>query len=104
MMPDGYHDVEQYYKEEPTFEEHLHEVMVALEEMLIKKHHDYGSENLKKHGVYGVIVRLDDKLTRVENLNKNNGKGEVTDESIRDTFGDIAGYSIMTMVMLDGKL
>jgi hypothetical protein len=103
-IPQGVHDVEQYYKDEPTFEEHLHDVMASLEEMLKKKHHDYGSANLEKHGVYGVLVRLDDKLARIENLSKKDEDAKVEDEKIRDTFADVAGYSIMTMIMIDGKL
>ena len=42
---------------------------------------------------FGIIVRLSDKIARLQNLVQNEGKPKV-DESIEDTLEDIAGYAI----------
>ena len=82
-----------------TYEESLTVVLFELKELLLKKHHDYGSANLLKHGMFGISVRLDDKLARFQNLLKNNGDASVTDEKISDTLFDIAGYAIQAILI-----
>jgi hypothetical protein len=59
-------------------------------ELMSNKHHDYGVNNINKFGKYGVLVRLSDKLCRLENLSKN-GKSP-RNESVTDTHLDIIGY------------
>jgi hypothetical protein len=98
-----------------TFEEELDSVLSSiqdkfpaqleeLKELLKKKHHDYGSGNLKKRGLLGIQVRLDDKFSRLDVLLKNNGEAHVNDESIEDTWRDIAGYSVMAICLMNDKL
>jgi len=71
-------------------------------EILEKKNHDYGDKNLTVFGLYGVAVRLCDKVMRLANLSL---KEAEVDESIEDTLKDIAGYAILALKLYrEGKL
>lgn len=63
-----------------------------LEAILLfeKKQLDYGSGNIADFGEFGVIVRLNDKVNRLKNLFKTQGKA--LNESIADTWVDITNY------------
>lgn len=76
------------------------EIVVMLEQ----KHHDYGARNLTRFGLFGILVRLSDKLARLENIIGNNLQAQVSDERIEDTFKDIIGYALQAILMLRGKL
>ena len=64
--------------------------------LLIKKQQDYGKENIGRFGRQGLLVRVNDKVARLENLLAT-GK-QPTNESIQDTVLDIVGYSIIGIV------
>ena len=64
-----------------------------------KKNADYASEadafkNFRRHGLKGIVVRMDDKVSRIDNFE---GKGffEVDDESIEDTLEDLINYCVV---------
>jgi len=66
-----------------------------------KKNHDYGNSfhNIyKRFGLLTSIIRLSDKLERLETLMITKNK---VDESIKDTLKDLANYSILTLIELD---
>jgi hypothetical protein len=90
--------------EELSIKENIDFIEIASEiaDMLIKKNADYGDENLTKHGMTGIIVRLSDKLARLENLQ---GKKGHIDETTEDTLKDIAGYAINALrLRREGKI
>jgi hypothetical protein len=60
-----------------------------------KKQRDYGSENIAKFGLNGLVIRMHDKIARLENLLKK--KSSPSNESIEDTLLDIIGYSIIAI-------
>ena len=67
-----------------------------------KKNHDYGNsfdQSLDKFGLIASVVRLSDKMNRIESLI--NKEAQVKDESIRDTIMDMANYCIMTAMCLN---
>jgi len=88
--------------------EYLKKNLKEMEELLIKKNHDYAEDSdvysgfkiCEKLGVCkaeeGIIVRITDKLGRVVQLLKKDAK--VSDESIHDTLIDLANYALL----LDG--
>lgn len=85
---------------EKTFEEradmHLR-ILQEIHDTYRKKNSDYGGSftNLyKKFGLVSPVIKLYDKLTRLESLI--NKEIEVVDESIEDTLLDMANYAIMT--------
>lgn len=74
------------------------------------KNHDYGNSfdnSLNKFGLIASIVRMNDKMNRLETLASK--RAEVKDESVEDTLLDLANYAIMTVMWLrnsrciDGK-
>lgn len=72
---------------------------------VIRKQHDYGPNNISKFGTYGLIVRLHDKIARLENLLSSTRKGTnlVQDETIFDTLTDIVGYCTVGLLWVDGR-
>ena len=66
------------------------------------KNHDYGDSfdnSLDKFGLIASIVRMSDKMNRLETLITK--EAQVKDESIKDTLLDLANYSIMTVMWLN---
>lgn len=71
------------------------------------KNHDYSKgddpfKNLRRHGVYGIVVRMDDKLARLDTMtNPKYGEPvmQVKDESFDDTAKDIAVYSLLSILL-----
>lgn len=64
-----------------------------------KKSMDYGSEedpyqNFRRHGAYGIVVRMDDKLARLNTFVRR-GNLEVVEESLEDTLLDLINYAIL---------
>ncbi|MDA0063060.1 DUF1599 domain-containing protein [Brachyspira hyodysenteriae] len=45
-----------------------------------------------------MAIRLEDKINRLKNL-KNN-KNQVTNESLKDTLLDIAGYCVLALIYI----
>ena len=73
--------------------------LIALHE---RKNKDYGGafyNTMRKFGIAALLIRLDDKLSRLISVTKN-GNNEVTDESIEDTLKDLASYAIMGLEYL----
>ena len=75
-----------------------HKIALEIAELLDQKWTDYGTENIKKFGSYGVLVRVSDKVERLINLSKRNNKPNF--ESVEDTWRDIAGYAILALIEL----
>jgi len=75
---------------------------IAIEriaDLLIKKQSDYGTANIARFGRTGLIIRLHDKVARLENLR---GSGGARNESIEDTLLDVIGYSVVGLMWEDG--
>jgi hypothetical protein len=66
---------------------------------LCRKQHDYGHGNINRFGMYGVVVRLSDKIERLDNLKNRNTKA--FHESTNDTLMDIVGYCVIALMILD---
>jgi hypothetical protein len=76
-----------------------------LTELYINKNRDYGDSfgnGFKEYGMLMPVIRLEDKLNRVKSLIKN--EAAVKDESLIDTLMDLANYSIMTIIELEGEI
>ncbi len=71
-----------------------------------KKNADYGDSFTKlfdKFGMQSAIIRLTDKLNRLESLNTTGKNVKVNDESVEDTLLDLANYAILTVIELRKK-
>jgi hypothetical protein len=82
------------------YDDHAAEVLNEAFELVKKKHRDYGTSNLKRHGLMGINVRLFDKLARVENLQNTSA---AVNESQTDTYMDMLGYCLQAILMMRGQ-
>lgn len=68
--------------------------------VIIRKQRDYGHENIARFGRIGLLVRLHDKVARLENLL---GSGNTpNNESIEDNIGDVIGYCTIGAMWEEG--
>ena len=64
---------------------------------LISKQRDYGPENIRRFGRRGLIVRMHDKIARLENLTSSSA--EPNNESIADNLLDVVGYAAIGIML-----
>lgn len=74
--------------------------LVAVSNLGCSKQHDYGTGNILAFGHDGIIVRISDKLARIENLQARGG--DALHEALEDSFTDIVGYCLIGLMLLDG--
>ena len=61
---------------------------------LVRKQRDYGHENIRRFGRQGIMVRMHDKVARLENLlSSADGGVKPSNESIDDNIMDVVGYA-----------
>jgi len=68
-------------------------------DLFTKKNADYG-DSFAKHGSVGVLVRLGDKLSRLQSVSSKQ-VSLVNTESVRDTLIDLHNYAAMAIMLLD---
>ena len=71
-----------------------------------KKNADYGdsfSASLDRYGALAAHVRMSDKINRLQSLVVRKQTAQVKDESIADTFLDLACYAVMRLVYIEMK-
>lgn len=68
---------------------------------LCKKQHDYGPNNILRFEQQGLMIRVWDKISRLDNLTQKDYDPEV-EESLIDTLLDIAGYSTIGIMLRRG--
>jgi len=71
-------------------------------EIFIKKNKDYG-DAYATHGVVGVLVRINDKLSRYTNITKNGIEINVSEETLRDTLMDLHNYAALAIMCMEPK-
>lgn len=70
-----------------------------------RKNHDYGNsfeDSLDQFGIVASIVRMSDKMKRLESLTDESKTQQVGSESLLDTLEDISNYAAMTACWLKG--
>jgi hypothetical protein len=75
-----------------------------LFDLLMKKHADYGPKNISQSPggpLNGLRVRMWDKLARINNLVESGATPE--NESLEDSFKDMANYAIIGLLVLKGQ-
>jgi hypothetical protein len=76
----------------------------AMAHLLVKKQLDYGPKNISHAPggpLNGLRVRMFDKISRINHLIDTGATPE--NESLRDSFMDLANYGIIAMMVLDGQ-
>ena len=92
-----------YLRETYVYLSKLEEVYQELLDTVIRKNIDYGSsfdKGVKDFGVPGFLIRLYDKENRIKNLSVQSDDGLVQ-ESLYDTLLDLAGYSLLTLILAE---
>ena len=76
-------------------------LVVAIENLAVldKKQRDYGSRNISEFGEIGILMRVWDKICRLKNLM---GKENPKNESIDDSWLDMANYAIIAILVRRG--
>lgn len=70
-----------------------------LADLLVRKNHDYGDSFSQQYGKYGLmsaLIRMDDKMRRLETLQ--GGEQAQVAESVGDTLQDLAGYALLAYI------
>ncbi len=88
-----------------SFVKNVEDTFDELQELLIRKHLDYGPKNISESPggpINGLRVRMHDKLARINNLvDKELSNPQF--ESLEDTFKDMANYAIIGLLVLRNK-
>ena len=78
------------------------EQVVKWGAMILRKNHDYGSSVWKVPKLAptcdigtAILVRMSDKIERIESLDLKGGKNEVEDEKVEDTISDLGAYCLL---------
>ncbi len=66
-----------------------------------KKHSDYGKNNISISGQIGIVVRMMDKLARIQNLLKKGNDPNY--ESMDDSWDDMMNYAAIGKLIGNGK-
>lgn len=69
-----------------------------VHEILVRKQMDYGHENIRRFGRIGLIVRIQDKTARLENLVAKGAEDDPQNESLLDNVVDVMGYSAIGLM------
>lgn len=69
-------------------------------ETFLKKHKDYGKDNILDMGELGIAFRISEKFNRIKHLLMNNK--EAANESVEDSWIDIAVYAIIAVLLKRG--
>ena len=88
------------------FEEAVVGVFVDAQELLFKKHKDYGPRNISQSPggpLNGLRVRMHDKFARLNHLVDKGQDPQVLDEKLTDTLLDLANYAIIATLVLRGE-
>jgi len=106
--------VKDFEKTYPELAQAFKEVQQEQYELFAGKMLDYGLQNIslgsnlstkedRDLSLTGIWLRCNDKINRLKNMLKRNGKNYVAGETMLDSFIDISNYSIIAMLVLRGK-
>ena len=90
-------DINEFYNVSEKYYNQLHR-------LLVKKQGDYGPANIANApggALNGLRVRIHDKIARINNLV--DSEKEPSNESLQDSFMDLANYAIIALMVLDDK-
>lgn len=86
--------------------DNLQTILNELHNIMLTKHQDYGPKNIANAPggpMNGLMVRMYDKMARLEHLLYHR-KGDTPNyESIEDTFIDLANYAIIGLLVQRGQ-
>lgn len=93
-------------KSAQTLDQAYQQVLDELLEMFLKKHKDYGKGNILSIKELGISMRIAEKVERLKNLlmkEEMGVEGGPANESIYETWIDIAVYGVIGALYRKGK-
>lgn len=87
-----------------VFEYDVLDIADELTSLLLKKQKDYGPKNISQSpggALNGLRIRMHDKIARINHLIDSGNTPE--NESLEDSYKDLANYSIIALMVLRGK-
>ena len=114
-QPNGSHKtIRDFEKLYPELAEEFQAVQKEQYELFAAKMMDYGLSNIslgsdlstkedRDLSLTGIWLRCNDKINRLRNMIKRNGKNYVQGEAMIDSFIDISNYGIIAMLVLRNK-
>lgn len=103
-LPDAVKAMIRNWNPNGVFEEAVQQKFQHAKHVLLTKHKDYGPKNIAYApggALNGLRVRMHDKLSRINHLMDTGATPE--NESLKDSFLDLANYAIIAMLVLDGE-
>jgi len=103
-LPDVVKEMIRNWNPNGVFEESVQQKFQHAKHTLLSKHKDYGPKNIANSPggpLNGLRVRMWDKFARINNLIDSGATPE--NESLKDSFLDMANYAIIAMLVLDGE-
>lgn len=76
------------------------ELIDVIADLLLAKQAAYGQRNPDRYGVAGVVIRMSDKVGRLESLHAGLGAGYAYEASYDDTLDDLLGYAVLGLHMI----
>jgi hypothetical protein len=70
----------------------------TMSRLLVSKQRDYGHQNILQGGLFGVAIRLSDKIERYANLTN---RDTPENESVHDTLADMVGYVVIAHMLIE---
>ena len=89
-----------------SFNREVELIMFELGDLLVRKHQDYGPKNISDApggAINGLLVRMHDKMERLEHLYFHRKTDTPNYESVEDTLKDLANYAIIGLMVQRGQ-
>ena len=77
-------------------------LLLTLFEVFKKKQASYGKGNISKFGERGVFIRMHDKMERLYNMVWYGKDNPLNDETVDDTYMDLADYALIALLVRSG--
>lgn len=84
-----------------TWEQAVDVCLAELRTVMIERHTKYGPGNIARHGELGVIVRVSDKVERLNNMIERGGR-DFADDSVEDAYTDLGNYGVIGLMVRRG--
>ena len=89
-----------------TFEEAMDPILAEMRELMLDRQYKYGPDNIRSMGIHGLIVRINDKLSRIKEDHKDClflgtcTLRDLPDEEREDAWKDLACYAGLISLMV----
>jgi len=88
------------------FSAEIQKIWEEVEKLLTQRHKSYGEGNLLIYGLLGIVIRIEDKLSRIWTQIEHNAIYESTEDKVQvspvveDALKDIIGYCVNALRLL----